>query len=90
MKTADYLWALARNPKQQGLPILSFPAVQHMQANIRELTSNSELQAQAMKIAADKMPAAACVSLMDLSVEAEAFGASALFLITRFLQFPVS
>ena len=79
MKTAEYLWNLARSPKQFGLPILSFPAVQHMQANIRQLTSDSELQAQAMAIAAARMPAAASVSLMDLSVEAEAFGAAVTF-----------
>lgn len=79
MNTAAYLWEIARSGKQRGLPILSFPAVQHMNATVRQLTSDSELQAQAMKIVADSTPAAATVSLMDLSVEAEAFGAAVRF-----------
>lgn len=79
MNTAAYLWDIARSGKQRGLPILSFPAVQHMNATVRQLTSDSELQAQAMKIVADSTPAAATVSLMDLSVEAEAFGAAVRF-----------
>lgn len=79
MKTAEILWQAARNPRQQAMPILSFPAVQHLQANVRELTSSSELQAQAMKIIADMTPSVASVSLMDLSVEAEAFGAQVRF-----------
>lgn len=79
MNTAAYLWNIARSGRQRGLPILSFPAVQHMSATVRQLTSDSELQAQAMKIVADLTPAAATVSLMDLSVEAEAFGAAVRF-----------
>jgi len=79
MQTAAYLWNIARSSRQCALPILSFPAVQHMNVTIRQLTADSELQAQAMKIVADRTPAAATVSLMDLSVEAEAFGASVRF-----------
>ena len=53
---------------KKPLPILSFPSVQLMNISVRELINDSGLQAEGMK-------RIAAVSLMDLSVEAEAFGA---------------
>ena len=79
MNTAAYLWQLAQDEQKHGLPILSFPAVQKMQVSVRELVESSELQATAMHTIASLTPAAAAVSLMDLSVEAQAFGASVSF-----------
>lgn len=80
MKTGQYLWNAAQKDNRRALPILSFPAVQKMDHTVRELTSNSALQAEAMKIVHDLTPdSLASVSFMDLSVEAEAFGASARF-----------
>ena len=61
--------------KKKGLLVLSFPAIQKMGITVKELIESSDLQAQAMKVVADNTPeAAASVSFMDLSVEAEAFG----------------
>jgi len=63
-------------PGKKALPILSFPAIQKMDITVKELISNSDLQAEAMKVIADNTNAAASVSFMDLSVEAECFGAT--------------
>lgn len=62
------------NPVKKALPVLSFPAIQKMNITVRELISDSDLQAEAMKVIADSTDAAASVSFMDLSVEAECFG----------------
>ena len=62
-------------PVKRALPILSFPAVQLMGCTVRELISDSARQAEGMACVARRMPSAASVSLMDLSVEAECFGA---------------
>ena len=59
-----------------SLPILSFPSVSLMGITVRELISDSNRQAQGMKAVADRTKSAAAVSLMDLSVEAECFGAT--------------
>ena len=59
-----------------ALPILSFPSVSLMGITVRELISDSNRQAQGMKAVADRTKSAAAVSLMDLSVEAECFGAT--------------
>lgn len=71
----QWLAQLRDMPEKKALPILSFPAVQLMGISVRELISDSDRQAQGMKLVADRTDAAAAVSLMDLSVEAECFGA---------------
>ena len=57
------------------MPVLSFPAVQLMGVSVRELISDAGLQAEGMRRVAERVHSAAAVSLMDLSVEAECFGA---------------
>ena len=79
MKTSEYLWSLAGAKEKRALPILSFPATQRMGVHVRELVESASLQAEAMATVARETPTAACVSLMDLSVEAQAFGATACF-----------
>ena len=62
--------------KKIALPILSFPSVSLMDITVSELISDSDRQAQGMKMVAERVNAAAAVSLMDLSVEAECFGST--------------
>lgn len=71
-------WAadLIAAPTKKPMPLLSFPCVQLMGVTVEQLVNSSALQAEGMKRVADRISAAASVSLMDLSVEAEAFGAS--------------
>ena len=69
-----WLEALRTAPVKKALPVLSFPAVQLMNITVSELISSAEAQAQAMELVAQRTDAAASVSLMDLSVEAECFG----------------
>ena len=61
---------------KKAMPVLSFPCVSLLGITVRELISDSELQAKGMKAVADRTDAAASVSFMDLSVEAECFGAT--------------
>lgn len=71
-------WAaqqIARKEKQ-AMPILSFPCVQLLEIAVKDLISDSALQAKGMKAIADRVPTAAAVSFMDLSVEAECFGST--------------
>lgn len=67
-----------RGPKQT-MPILSFPSISLQGITVRELIANADSQAKGMKMIADRVPSAASVSMMDLSVEAEAFGAEVSF-----------
>ena len=64
---------------KKSMPILSFPCVSLLGVTVRELISDSALQAKGMKAIADRSDSAASVSFMDLSVEAECFGATVSF-----------
>ncbi len=60
---------------KRPIPILSFPCVSLLGITVRELISDSEIQAKGMLAVAERTDSAASVSFMDLSVEAECFGA---------------
>ena len=60
--------------QRKALPVLSFPCVQLMGITVKQLISDSTLQAEGMKIINDRVDSIASLSMMDLSVEAEAFG----------------
>lgn len=76
MNMKNWLSDMIQSPVKKAMPILSFPAIQLMGINVKELISSSEAQARGMKLIADRTDACASVSLMDLSVEAECFGST--------------
>lgn len=78
-KVADILWETARSDSHRALPILSFPAAQKLNVTVEQLVKDSALQAEAIACIAKETDTLAAVSLMDLSVEAEAFGADVVF-----------
>ena len=67
----DYIHA----PEKKTMPILSFPGVQIIGHTVDQLVRSGELQAQCMQAVSERFDTGAAFSLMDLSVEAEAFGA---------------
>ena len=71
----EWIASLKETGTKKPIPILSFPCVSLLGVTVRELISSSELQARGMKAVADKTASAASVSFMDLSLEAECFGA---------------
>ncbi len=76
MNMVEWVKTQLRNPSGNPLPVLSFPGIQLIGVTVRELVHSGELQAICMKAIADRYPTLASVSNMDLSVEAEAFGAT--------------
>lgn len=81
MKRNMKLWVAEQiqAPVKKPMPVLSFPAIQLMGITVKDLISDSALQAEGMKKVAQRTDAAASVSLMDLSVEAECFGSTIRF-----------
>lgn len=79
MDIIKWLNELARGEKKGAIPLLTFPAASLTGASILETVRSAELQAQAMAALAQRTPSAAAVSFMDLSVEAECFGAQIAF-----------
>ncbi|MDO5114507.1 MAG: uroporphyrinogen decarboxylase family protein [Synergistaceae bacterium] len=76
MNMNNWLEEIKAAPRKKAMPVLSFPCVTLMGITVRELISDSGLQAKGMKMVADKIDSLASVSMMDLSVEAEAFGST--------------
>ncbi|MBQ7045890.1 MAG: uroporphyrinogen decarboxylase family protein [Clostridia bacterium] len=76
MNMKKWLEDVINSPSKKSMPILSFPCASLLGVSVRELVSSSELQAQGMKLIAERCNTLASVSMMDLSVEAEAFGAN--------------
>lgn len=79
MNIRKLLWDTARSEQKRAMPILSFPAAQKLGVSVGELVKSADLQAQAMALIARETPTLAGISFMDLSVEAEAFGAQVRF-----------
>ena len=65
--------------KSKTVPILSFPSAKLLGISVRELLSSAEMQAAGMKAIAERCDVGAVLNMMDLSVEAEAFGAKVRF-----------
>ncbi len=61
--------------KNKTVPILSFPSTKLIGISVNELISSADNQAKGMKAIAEKCSIGASLNMMDLSVEAEAFGA---------------
>ena len=81
MKRNMYQWVEdLKSQKKKAMPILSFPGIEFLGITVKELVSNSDYQAQCMSVVAKHTPACGAVSIMDLSVEAEAFGSPVVFL----------
>ena len=72
----NWVSQMIQSPAKKPLPLLSFPCVQLMGISVRELIGSSQLQAKGMEKVASRVDSSAAVSLMDLSLEAEAFGAA--------------
>lgn len=81
MKRNMYNWLeeIVQSPRKKAMPVLSFPSIQLMGINVLDLISDSGKQAEGMRLIAERTDAAAALSMMDLSVEAECFGSKIRF-----------
>lgn len=79
MNMTRWIKDVQANPVKRPLPVLSFPGARMIDVTINDLVHNGDLLARCMKAIADRYPTLASVSNMDLSVEAEAFGAPTFF-----------
>ena len=73
MRMSDFIKALPGLHK--AMPILSFPSASLMGKSVYDLTHDARIQADGIVRVAKEVDSAAAVTMMDLSLEAEAFGA---------------
>lgn len=65
--------------KNKTVPILSFPSTELLGVSVKELISSAEMQLKGMLAIRERCNVGASLNMMDLSVEAEAFGAKVRF-----------
>lgn len=65
--------------KSKTVPVLSFPSTQLLGVSVNDLIASSDMQAKGMVAIKERCPIGASLNMMDLSVEAEAFGATIFF-----------
>lgn len=76
MNTQQWKKDIISAPVKKAMPILSFPSIQLMGITVKQLISDSWLQADGMKKISEQTDSLASLGMMDLSVEAEAFGSA--------------
>lgn len=71
---------LINSSKIPAIPIMTNPGIELLGLTVKDAVTNGKKHFEAIKILSEKYPqAAACTVIMDLTVEAEAFGAELVF-----------
>ncbi|HPE95650.1 MAG TPA: uroporphyrinogen decarboxylase family protein, partial [Bacillota bacterium] len=79
MNINNWKASIINSVEKKSLPVLSYPGGQLTKASVYELVTDASKQAAAMKAVADRCDSYAALTLMDLSVEAQAFGSDIVF-----------
>lgn len=67
---------ILNSEKRLAIPIMTHPGIEAIGKTVKEAVTDGQVHFEAIKYLADKYDIAACTAIMDLTVEAEAFGAS--------------
>lgn len=62
------------NPQKTAIPVMTHPGIEALGYKVIDAVKNGEVHYQAIRYLAEHYPSAACSTIMDLTVEAEAFG----------------
>jgi uroporphyrinogen decarboxylase len=63
------------NKKRYAIPVMTNPGIEAIGKTIKQAVTNGNVHYEALKYLSEKYNIAACTAIMDLTVEAEAFGA---------------
>ncbi len=79
MNMTTWRESVIASPKRMAIPIMTHPGIDMIGSNVINAVTNGEIHFRAIKALSEAFPSAACCTIMDLTVEAEAFGAKILF-----------
>lgn len=74
MDMKKWIFDISNSNERFAFPIMTYPGMELINKRVPDIVYNPELQFRCMEALAKKYPAVAIASMMDLSVEAEAFG----------------
>jgi uroporphyrinogen decarboxylase len=70
---------LISSPRRKAIPIMTHPGIQLLGKSVHDAVTDGRVHFEAVRTLARSFPAAAATMMMDLSVEAEAFGSPVRF-----------
>ena len=74
MEIKSWMEQIIQSPDRYAIPVMTHPGIEMLGYSVREAVQNGEVHARAIKALSDKYPSKASTVIMDLTVEAEAFG----------------
>ncbi len=72
----DLVQQILESKKRLAMPIMTHPGIEAIGKKVKDAVTGGEVHYEAIKYLSDTYPEDACTVIMDLTVEAEAFGAT--------------
>ena len=79
MNITEWKTSLLDAPTVSAIPVMTYPGMELTGTTLMEVVTSGKKQAEVITALAERYQTAAAVTMMDLSVEAEAFGAEIVF-----------
>lgn len=79
MNVSSWIKDVIANPKRMAIPIMTHPGIDLIGKTVKDAVTDGKIHYEAIKALNSKYPSAAATVIMDLTVEAEAFGANVVF-----------
>ena len=79
MNMKAWITDVINNPKRIAIPIMTHPGIEIIGKTVHDVVTNGKVHAEAIKALNERYPSAASTVVMDLTVEAEAFGCAISF-----------
>ena len=76
---AKWIDQIMQSENRIAVPIMTHPGIEYINKTVRDAVTDGCAHAEAIKVLQEKYPSAAATVIMDLTVEAEAFGAEIVF-----------
>jgi uroporphyrinogen decarboxylase len=77
MNMTEWRNSILANPEKIAVPVMTYPGLQLTGKSVLDMVTKGEVQYECVKALSDKYPSLGAITLiMDLSVEAEAFGST--------------
>lgn len=79
MNMQSWIQEIIGNSQRVAIPIMTHPGIEYISKTVRDAVTNGQVHYEAIQALCNKYPSAAATVIMDLTVEAEAFGAEIVF-----------
>ena len=79
MNMKNWITDVISNPKRIAIPVMTHPGIEMIGKTIQDAVTDGKIHSKAIKALNERYPSAASTVMMDLTVEAEAFGCSISF-----------